>query len=272
MPRKVKIAWYGLHKGEEPPLVTGGGAGGIFFSGCHLRCVYCQNWQISQAGMGQEYSVNDLAKIMLELQSLGASNIDLVTPTIWWKEIIEAVQIAKAEGLKIPIVWNSNGYESVEIIKRLEGIVDIYLPDWKYSDDNLAYKYSGVRKYSEVTAAAIAEMYRQVRLLQMVDGMAERGLIVRHLVLPGLVENSLGVINNLAAIDPGIHLALMNQYAPTHLAGNYPEINRTVTDEEFNLVCDTAITAGFNNGWIQDSDSQMIYFPDFTKQNPFPNV
>lgn len=272
MPRKVKIAWFGLHRGEEPPLVSGTGAGGIFFSGCHLSCVFCQNWQISQGDIGLDYTVEELAKIMLELQASGASNIDLVTPTIWWQDIVVAVKAAKEQGLSIPIVWNSNGYENIELLKNLEGVVDIYLPDWKYSDDTLAEKYSAVSKYNEITRKAIAEMYRQVGTLQVVDGVAKKGLIVRHLVLPGMVNNSIRVLKQIAEIDKDIHIALMNQYAPTHLAARYPEINRTVTDKEFGVICDAAVQLGFTNGWIQDSDSQTIYFPNFTKQNPFSDI
>lgn len=266
--QKVKIAWYGKHFGEEPPLVgdESRGAGGVFFSGCNLRCAFCQNYQISQEGVGSEYSVEDLSKIVLDLQAQGAINIDLVTPTIWWKQIKEAILLARRQGLKIPIVWNSNAYENADILKEMRGLVDIYLPDFKYADDELAFKYSGIRKYSEVANKALAEMLSQVGNF---NPDKNRGVIVRHLILPGNLENSFAVLKNLSKINKNIFISLMSQYFPVHRANEFPEINRPLTDKEFDLVYDKLLDLGFQNGWIQDKDSQQLLIPDFTKSNPF---
>ncbi|KKQ40040.1 MAG: Radical SAM domain protein [Candidatus Magasanikbacteria bacterium GW2011_GWA2_37_8] len=262
----VRIAWWGMHNGEEPLLVP---AGGIFFSGCHLHCVYCQNYQISQKNVGKDYGVKELVEIMLDLEKQGAVNIDLVTPTIWWKQIKEAIILAKQQGLKIPIVWNSNGYEAIEILKQMEGLVDIYLPDFKYSDDDLAEKYSGIKNYFAITKTAIVEMYRQVGLLKIKNNIATRGLIVRHLVLPSAIENSKKVLETIAKLDNNIHIALMNQYYPMYNAKNFSEINRPVSETEFNNVYDKLLDLGFTNGWVQGEKSQTNLIPDFTKSNPF---
>lgn len=264
--KNVKIAWYGLHVGEEPPLTP---AGGIFFSGCNLRCAFCQNYQISQQGLGDLYSVTDLADMMLKLQADGAVNIDLVTPTIWYQPIKEAIILAKEKGLRLPIVWNSNGYEDLKIIQAMEGLVDIYLPDFKYSNDELAKKYSGIDDYSSVATTAIREMLRQVGYLEIENEIAKKGVIVRHLVLPNNLKNSFGVLKKLAAIDRGVHVGLMNQYWPIHHAENFPELTRTVSDEEFNKVYDYLLDLGFSHGWVQGEKSQNNLVPDFTKTEPF---
>ncbi|MDP2934156.1 MAG: radical SAM protein, partial [bacterium] len=174
----VKIAWFGKHFGEEPPLIGGGvyperkrGAGTIFFSGCNLRCVYCQNFQISQQGVGKNYSIEELVDIMIKLQNDGAVNIDLVTPTIWAKQIKQAIIGAKERGLKIPVIWNSNGYDGAELIRKMKRLVDTYLPDFKYSDNDLAFKYSGIKNYVEKTEETIKEMINQVGV---------ENVIVRH--------------------------------------------------------------------------------------------
>lgn len=271
MLNKVKIAWWGKHFGEEPPLVGGQnqGAGGIFFSGCHLHCVFCQNYQISQEGLGKEYSIEELAEIMLGLQKQGAINIDLVTPTIWWQKIKEAIILARKKGLTLPIIWNSNGYEAVEILKEMDGFVDIYLPDFKYGNDELGFKYSGVKNYSIVSEKTIREMYRQVGIFREEGGVGKRGLIVRHMVLPGAIDNSKKVLEIIARIDKKIHIALMNQYYPLYKANSFSEINCMVTDDEFYEVCDKLSDLGFLNGWVQGEKSQEIFVPDFKKSNPF---
>ncbi|MFA6547316.1 MAG: radical SAM protein [Candidatus Magasanikbacteria bacterium] len=276
---KIKIAWYGKHFGEEPPLCgdknpasSAGkhGAGGIFFSGCNLRCVFCQNIQISQQGMGKEYSVDELAKIMLDLQNNGAVNIDLVTPTIWHKQIKTAIVKAKEMGLVIPIVWNSNGFETKEILRQMNGLVDIYVPDFKYGDDILAEKYSGVKNYVATAEGALKEMLWQVGKFKTdKNGLGERGVVVRHLVLPNNVENSFKVLEKLEEIDNNIHISLMRQYYPLHDAKKYPELMREVSDEEWNLVYERMLDLGFANGWAQDKDSTAIMIPDFTKEKPF---
>ncbi|HAU39582.1 MAG: hypothetical protein UV80_C0007G0040 [Candidatus Peregrinibacteria bacterium GW2011_GWF2_43_17] len=255
---KIKIAWVGKHFGEEPPFCP---AGGIFFTGCNLRCVFCQNFQISQGGIGREYSAEELAEIMLKLQADGSANIDLVTPTIWFKQIKEAIKIARDGGLKTPVLWNSNAYEKVEILREMEGFVDIYLPDFKYGIDAVGLKYSGARNYSGVATAAIKEMVRQV-------GVSDR-IVVRHLVLPGNLENSFEALNKLAEISTDLHVSLMNQYSPLHNAANFPEINRVLTEDEFDNTFKFLIKKGFKNGWAQSAESRKILIPDFAKENPW---
>ncbi|MEI6378800.1 MAG: radical SAM protein [Candidatus Falkowbacteria bacterium] len=265
---QTKIAWHGLHTGEEPPLLP---AGGIFFSGCNLHCVFCQNFQISQQYLGRLFDSQELAGMMLELQILGAANIDLVTPTIWHQCIKEAIISAKGQGLKIPIAWNSNGYESPDIIKEMDGLIDIYLPDFKYSHDDLAFKYSGIKDYFATAQTAIAEMYRQVGNLQIVNNKAAKGLIVRHMVLPDQLTNSFGVLDTLAAIDLELHISLMNQYSPLYQADRFPELGRAVTAEEFAIVHQYQLKLGLGNGWIQEAGSQENLIPDFCKVEPFNN-
>ncbi|MFA5854683.1 MAG: radical SAM protein [Candidatus Gracilibacteria bacterium] len=289
----VKIAYIGKHFGEEPPLIGmggAGGAGGIFFTGCNLKCVFCQNYQISQEGMGKDYSTEELAEEMLRLQADGAANIDLVTPTIWYKQIKKAIDLARGGGadgqgvLKIPIVWNSNGYEKVEILKEMEGYVDIYLPDFKYGLAEVGLKYSGVPEYPRVAKEAIKEMLRQLGNLQVgadsvgsdADGLATRGVLVRHMVLPGHTQNSKEALRILAEIadESGVpreefYVSLMNQYYPLHKAADFPEINRTVTAEEFDDVFDELVRLGFENGFVQDEESRTILIPDFRKEEPF---
>ena len=262
----VKLAWCGIHEGEEPPLVP---AGGVFFSSCNLRCVFCQNYQISQQGVGEFYSIEELVKRILDLQKTGAVNIDLVTPTIWYKQIKEALIISKENGLKIPVVWNSNGFEEVEILREMEGLVDIYLPDFKYSDDDLALKYSGIKNYFKTALEAVKEMYRQVGNLQIENGIAKKGLIVRHLVLPNNLENSFGVLVALANIDKNIYVSLMNQYLPIHKADNFEELTCVVNKKEFSEVYDFLLDMGFKNGWVQGEKSQENLVPDFKKTEPF---
>ncbi|MDP2930798.1 MAG: radical SAM protein, partial [bacterium] len=242
----VKIAWFGKHFGEEPPLVGEAGAGGVFFTGCNLRCVYCQNYQISQQGMGKDYTLEEFAEIMLDLQNQGALDIDLVTPTIWAERIKKAVKIAKAQGLTIPIIWNSNAYESVEMIRGLEGVVDIYLPDFKYGDDELALKYSGVNDYVEKAKEAIEEMLKQVGHLQTSEqGIAKKGIIVRHMILPNNIENSFKVLGYLHEIDKNIYIHLMAQYGPMNRASEFPELNRTITQKELDQVFERLVALEF---------------------------
>ncbi|MDD4901649.1 MAG: radical SAM protein [Patescibacteria group bacterium] len=270
MNNKVKIAWFGLHLGEEPPLVGAKGAGTVFFSGCNLHCVFCQNWQISQENLGKEYSVAELARIMLDLQKQGAANIDLVTPTPWRREIKQAIILAKKDGLRIPIAWNSNAYESAAAIKDLAGLIDIYLPDFKYGDDFAAAKYSRALSYAEVAEKAIREMYRQVGLLKVdKNGLAEKGLIIRHLILPDNLPNTFSVLEKIALIDKNIHLSLMSQFYPVYRAKDFPELNRQVSREEIEAAEKKKFELGLENGWTQEPDSSEIFLPDFTKLNPF---
>jgi putative pyruvate formate lyase activating enzyme len=272
---RVKIAWFGRHFGEEPSLVypenrrgigdgaypeRKRGAGTIFFTGCNLRCVYCQNYQISQQGIGKNYSIEELTDIMLKLQNDGAVNIDLVTPTIWHEQIKKAIVKARKGGLKIPIIWNSNGYDGAELIKGMKGLVDIYLPDFKYSDNDLAYKYSGIKNYVEKTEETIREMINQVGV---------ESIIVRHLILPNNIENSLSVIKKLKKINKNTCISLMTQYEPVFRAKEFPEINRRITIDEFEKVYNYQLELGLTKGWVQEMGSQKVFLPDFSKDNPF---
>jgi putative pyruvate formate lyase activating enzyme len=268
----IKIAWHGKHFGEEPVLVGSEkqGSGTIFFGGCNLACVFCQNYQISQQGVGDYYSIEDLVEIMLDLQKQGAANINLVTPTIWFKQIRKAVIGAKKQGLILPIVWNSNGYEKVEIIEEMNGLVDVYLPDFKYGDDLVGLKFSKAPNYSQVAFAAVDEMFNQVGNLVLAEqGLAKKGLMIRHLVLPNNPENSFKVLELLKKIDPKVNISLMNQYAPIFNAQDFSEINREVSDEEFHKVYDYFFKIGLQNGWVQTEKSAGNLVPDFQKDKPF---
>ena len=273
MNKMIRIAWWGLHGGEEPPLVSQQGAGTIFFSSCNLHCVYCQNYQISQEGIGKNYSLKDLVKIMLQLQKQGAPNIDLVTPTIWAESIRTAIVEAKKKGLDIPIVWNTNVYEDVDLLQKLQGLVDVYLPDFKYGNDELGFKYSGVKNYAEKATAAIQEMLKQVGHLQLSSkNIAQKGVIVRHLILPNNVENSLRVLDYLKEIDKNLWISLMAQYEPLYKAKDFPEINRNITQEEFEAVLHRWQELGFHHGWTQEIGSNLSLLPDFTRENPFARI
>jgi len=266
----VKIAWVGKHFGEEPPLVGEKGSGTIFFTGCNLRCVYCQNYQISQQNIGEKYEIKDLVKMMIDLQKDSALNINLVSPTIWVEPIKKAIKEARKQGLKIPIIWNSNAYESEELIESLEGLIDIYLPDFKYGDDELAFKYSGAKNYVEKAKKSIKAMFKQVGNLKMSkERAAKKGIIVRHLILPNNTENSKKVLENILKIDKKIYISLMNQYEPLHKAKDFPEINRRINRQEFEEVYGYQLELGLKNGWVQEMKSSVSLLPDFNKETPF---
>lgn len=270
MRNKVPIAWWGKHFGEEPPLVgnTEQGAGTIFFAGCNLKCCYCQNYQISQSIEGTQITADELATIMLQLQEQKAVNIDLVSPTLWWQVVREAIIKAHNQGLSLPIVWNSNAFEEVSMLKEFEGLVDIYLPDYKYTDNILGNKYSGIKQYNQKAINAITEMNRQVGKLKIDEDIAYRGLIVRHLILPNAIENSKQVLLQLAELTPKPTVSLMSQYNPTYFASKYSEIDRQITEYEWNTIKETYETLAFE-GWIQDKESANIFNPDFKNNHPF---
>ncbi len=250
-----KVASWNLHHGEEPPISGVRGSGTIFFSGCSFRCVFCQNYPISQLGHGREITVTELADRMLLLQKKGAHNINLVTPTHFVPQIVEALASAVQGGLRIPLVYNSNGYDDVKTLKLLEGIVDIYLPDMKYGADSNAERYSGVSGYVERNRAAVYEMYRQVRELRVDDsGIAQKGLIIRHLVLPGNAANTREVLESIARISPMIPVSLMSQYFPAYRAHAMSELNRRLRAEEYAYVTDILDRLGLENGWTQPLD------------------
>ena len=223
------------HHGEEPPLSGDKGSGTIFFTNCNQRCVYCQNYPISQMGNGVERTPGELACQMLSLQDAGCHNLNLVTPTHFMPQILKSLALAKERGFSLPIVWNSSGHESVEALRLLDGIVDVYLPDMRYSDNAPAMKYSAAPHYVEINQAAIKEMYRQVgNLVLDDDGLAKRGLIIRHLILPGGISGTEGIMKFLAKeISKDVYISLMSQYFPAYRAKEFKEVNRRITVEEY---------------------------------------
>lgn len=267
---KIKVALVSVHNFEEPCISGKEGSGTIFFSNCNLRCVYCQNFHISRDGYGKEITINRLADIFIEQQKRGVNNINLVTPTMYVDSIIEAIKIAKNNGLKIPIVYNSSGYENIETIKKLNGYIDIYLPDFKYATDRLALKYSGVNNYTSSVIPAIYEMISQVGSPQFDDrGILKKGVIIRHMVLPNNVLNSKMVLNKIAKNYKGKALiSVMAQYFPSGDANKYPEINRKVSKKEFLEVEEYLYSIGLENGYIQELDEhEEEYVPDFNLDN-----
>lgn len=259
-----KIARVGLHHFEEPCLSGERGSGTIFFSGCNLRCLFCQNFEISHGGKGLEVSEKQLVSLMLYLQDSGAHNINLVTPSNYTNLLKDTLKIAKSQ-LKIPIVWNSSGYETVQNLKKLDGLVDIYLPDFKYSDDDLAWEYSHAKGYRKIAFDAISEMRRQQPDdLFGDDGMMQKGVIVRHLVLPGALENTKGVLQNISSIDDTMYVSLMGQYFPTPNVENHPILSRRITEDEYDQATQAFFDAGLQNGFSQELDSATEeYVPDF---------
>lgn len=256
---KLKIGGYHLHMWEEPIITGEKGSGTIFFSYCNLGCVYCQNYEISMNDVGEEITIERFKDICLELQHIGAENINLVTPTHYIPLIKEGLILAKKEGLTIPIVYNTSGYENVESLKLLEGLIDIYMPDFKYYNNNLG-KYSNVKDYFEIARDAIEEMYRQVGEPKYQNNILKKGMIVRHLVLPNHSEDSKNVIKYLYdTYGEKIILSIMNQYTPIKKI-KYNELNRTVTKEEYDDVIDYACDLGIENCFIQESTSQSESF------------
>ncbi len=253
---QLVIAAFHPHHGEEQPLRGQGGSGTIFFSHCNLRCVFCINWQISQGGEGEPRSLEDLAEMMLYLQDIGCHNINIVTPTHYSPHIVLGLDIAAAGGLRLPLVYNTCGWERPEILRKLEGIVDIYLPDFKYAEGAMASKYSsGADTYPEVTKAALLEMNRQVGTAKPAqDGLMYRGLMIRHLVMPNRVSGTRQVIDWIAANLPtDTYFNIMSQYRPMHEAFEYPEISRGITRAEYVEVVEYAKQAGLTNLDIQGS-------------------
>ncbi|ACX53035.1 Radical SAM domain protein [Ammonifex degensii KC4] len=244
--REVVVSSYGPHFGEESPLVGLFGSGTIFFTYCPLKCVYCQNYEISQLGEGSPVSIKELARIMLRLQARGCHNINLVTPTHFVPHILAALYHASKEGLAIPIVYNTSGYESLETLALLDGIVDIYMPDFKYADSKTAAKYSGVRDYPEVAKAALKEMQRQVGDLEIDErGLAVRGLLVRHLVLPENLAGTEEVMDFLSQeVSPRCFVNVMGQYYPAYRAHEFPPLNRRITLQEYRTAIEAALKRG----------------------------
>lgn len=242
------------HHGEEPPLSGTRGSGTIFLANCNLRCVYCQNYPISQLGNGAERTPGELACQMVWLQEQGCHNLNLVTPTHFMPQILKAFGIARERGFNLPIVYNTSGYESLEALRLLDGIVDIYLPDMRYSDDAAARAYSVAPHYEEINRAAIKEMYRQVGNLALdEEGIATRGLIIRHLILPGGLSGTEQIMKFLAEeISRDVYISLMSQYFPAFKAREFKELSRRITDDEYEAAYQAMLKYGLENGWVQE--------------------
>lgn len=263
---KVRIARAALHEWEEPCISGDNGSGTVFFSGCSLKCVFCQNYALSHENYGKVVSVEELSDIFLRLQGERAHNINLVTPTHFVPQIIEAIKIARSNGLSIPIVYNSSGYESVETIKMLDGYVDVYLPDFKYFSNDLAKKYSGVSDYFESATSVVCEMFKQVGEFSLDEnGMIKRGMVIRHLILPGFTEDSKRVIEHIYDLfRDKVFISIMNQYTPLKTVCDFPEIDRKITDDEYDDVIDFALRLGIENAFIQEGGTaDESFIPDF---------
>lgn len=277
------VSSYTPHFGEEPPLTGTRGAGNIFFGNCNLRCVYCQNYQISQAHKEQiknEVGHERLAGMMLELQARGCHNINFVSPTHFAPQMARAILIAAEQGLRLPIVYNTNAYDSVEVLRLLNGIVDVYLPDLKYAEDDAGFLYSKVRSYASVSRAALKEMFQQTgdELLFDDDGLLKRGLVIRLLVLPndigGLREQLHWIRDELS---PRVAVSLMAQYYPTNVAGTnrrYTLLSRRISESEWLRAVSALDEFGIENGWMQEYDGAAFYYrPDFTnRERPFQDI
>jgi len=269
------VASWCVHRGEEPPVSGSNGSGAIFFSNCTMRCVYCQNYQISQDWDSQKrnlISIDALGERMLELQGKGCHNINLVTPTHFIPQILQALVWAVPRGLSIPLVYNTSGYEAVDVIKMLDGIVDIYLPDLRYASSETAKALSKTADYPINAKKAIKEMYRQVGdLLVNKDGVAKKGLIVRHLILPERLAGSEELITWLAKeLSSKVTVSIMSQYYPTHLSSSFASLRRKITAAEYQEVVHMVNAAGMENGWFQEMESAETYLPDFMRtEHPF---
>ena len=261
---KVKIALYSIHNFEEPCISGKNGSGTVFFSNCNMNCIYCQNYEISQEGRGKEISIEELAEIFIEQQNRNVENINLVTPTSYVLQIIEAIKIAKSNGLKIPIVYNTNGYERVETLKLLKGYIDIYLPDLKYYEDKIGKKYSKIDNYFEIATKAIQEMYRQVGAPKLDErGIIKKGLMIRHLVLPNNIENSKKVLKWIKEnIDENVYIDIMAQYFPTYKARESLELERKLTKEEYEEIEQYVYELDIKNGYMQElGEHEEEYVP-----------
>lgn len=266
---RVKLARAALHFWEEPCISGERGSGTVFFSGCALKCVFCQNYQLSAGHFGKEVSIQRLAEIFLELQQQGAHNINLVTGGHYVPQIVQALELVRKD-LKIPVVYNSSGYETVETLRQLKGYVDIYLPDLKYYSPERSARYSNARDYFAVASQAVQEMFSQVGPVQFDEqGMLQKGVVVRHMVMPNGVEDTMDILTWIAEHLPldDILVSVMSQYTPFYKSADYPEINRRLTQEEYDRVLDWMECMGIEQGFVQElSSAKEEYTPDFSLQ------
>jgi len=266
----VRIAKALAHFGEEPVITGTSGSGAIFFAHCNLDCCFCQNWQISHEGLGTDMTVEQLAGLMCGLQQQGCHNINLVSAGHFMPWIVQALALAAARGLNLPVVYNSNGYEDVAMLELLEGIVDIYLPDAKYGDDGCAEKYSAARTYHMINFAALGEMFRQAGYLELDEaGIASKGLIVRHLVLPGGLAGTETILKKLKHhFGRFLSISFMGQYRPCYRAGSFPELQLQTPQQEYAAAVAAFEELGFENGWIQQHEAlDSSFMPDFRKND-----
>lgn len=265
----LRVALVSLHQWEEPCLIGERGAGTIFFSHCNLRCVYCQNYSISHEGFGAEISIERLAEIFIEQQNRGAANVELVTPTHYTEQICAAIDIAKARGLTLPIVWNSNAYENLDTLELLRGRVDIFLPDLKYYDDTAAKTFSNAPNYFAIASAAVKKMFELVGSAQIIGGQMIHGVIVRHLVLPNYRRNAMKIIDWLhETFGDEIFISLMNQYTPIYRADEFKKISRALTTFEYQSVVDHAAELGIRNCFVQiGKTADKSFIPNFNLDN-----
>ncbi|MEG0772458.1 radical SAM protein [Clostridium sp.] len=262
----LKVAKAYPHMWEEPCISGEKGSGTVFFSNCNLSCVFCQNHEISHAAVGKEISTQRLSAIFLELEKKGCHNINLVNPTHYVSKIIEGINLAREKGLKVPIAYNTNGYEKIKTIKELEGYIQIYIPDLKYFEDKYAIKYSKAPNYFNIASKAIAEMVGQVgKPVFNEQGMMQSGVIIRHLMLPGLLFDSKKVVDYIyKAFGDDVYLSLMNQYTPMYDAKDYPEINKFLNPKHYDSLIDHCLEIGYKNAFIQESGtSSQIFVPHF---------
>lgn len=259
----VKVALYSTHNFEEPCISGKKGSGTVFFSNCNMNCVFCQNYEISQQGKGKEISIEELADIFIKQQEKDVENINLVTPTSYVPQILEAIKIARKNGLKLPIVYNTNGYEKVETLKMLEGYVDIYLPDFKYSDNELGKRLSKVDNYFEIVTEALKEMYRQTgKAVFNGEGIMQKGMIIRHLVLPNHILNSRRVLKWINENMHDVYVSVMAQYFPIYKAKEIGDINRKLTKEEYEQIENYLYRLDLENGYIQElGEHEEEYVP-----------
>ncbi len=267
---KIKLALVSTHDFEEPCISGTKGSGTVFFSNCNLNCVFCQNHEISQEGKGKEVSVERLAEIFIEQQNRGVNNINLVTPTMYAYQIIEAIKIARKNGLKIPIIYNSNGYENVETIKMLNGYIDVYLPDLKYYSDIISIKYSKAPHYFEIATAAIKEMIEQVGNPEFDEnGIIKKGVIIRHLVLPNHIQNTKNILKWIKEnLNEDVYVSVMAQYFPTYKAKKIEGIDRKINNKEYREVEKYLYSLDIKNGYMQDlGKHEEEYVPCFDYRN-----
>lgn len=263
---KIRVAKYQLHYFEEPCISGKSGSGTVFFSNCNFKCIFCQNYKISQEVKGNEVTIEELANIFLKLQQEGANNINLVTPTMYAYQIIEAIKLARMNGLNLPIIYNSNGYENVETLRDLRGYVDVYLPDLKYYADELAIKYSKAPNYFKIATKAILEMIDQVGIPEFDEnGMIKKGVIIRHLVLPGHIQNSKHILKWLKEnVEGKAYVSVMAQYFPTYKAKEDEYLNRKLTRKEYSEIEQYLYLLDIQNGYMQElGKHEEEYVPDF---------